>query len=72
MILAFLTNKVPFFKYFAFMTRIRKKYAVCVIPIKEKLFMMLNQQICGFELTKLAILPIFRILRHHDIITILY
>ena len=28
--------------------------------------------IYGFELTKLIVLLIFRILRHHDIITILY
>ena len=36
----FLTNKVPFFsyilKYFAFLTQIRKKYGIFVIPTKNK------------------------------------
>ena len=35
----FLTNKVPFFsyilKYFAFLTQIRKKYGIFVIPTKN-------------------------------------
>ena len=37
---AFLTNKVPSFsyilKYFAFLTQIRKKYGIFVIPTKNK------------------------------------
>ena len=40
MMLAFLTNKVSFFsyiKYFAFLTQIRKKYAIFVIPTKNKI-----------------------------------
>ena len=34
--------------------------------------MTLDQKICGSELAKLIVLPIFRILRHNDVITILY
>ena len=55
-----------------------KKYAIVEIPEfeistkKKKKFATLNRQICGFELTKLIILLIFRILHHHDVITILY
>ena len=37
---AFLTNKVSFFsylpQYFAFLTQIRKKYGIFVIPTKSK------------------------------------
>ena len=43
---SFLTNKVPFFsyilKYFNFLTQIRKKYGIFVIPTK-------NRVICDTE-----------------------
>ena len=73
---AFLTNKVPFFsyisQYFAFLTQIRKKYGIFVIPSKNKV-------ICDTESIYTSILAdetfrftSFLILRHNDVITILY
>ena len=63
---AFLTNKVPFFsyilKYFAFLTQIRKKYGIFAIPTKNKV-------ICDTESIYMSILAI---LRHNDVITVLY
>ena len=47
MMLAFLTNKVPFFqlylKYFVFLTQIMKKYAIFVIPTKNKVIYDTNE-----------------------------
>ena len=34
---------------------------------KRKQFVTLNREICGFELTKLIVLLIFRILRNNDV-----
>ena len=48
-----------------------RKYATFKISTIKKI-VTLNRQICGFELTKLIVLLIFRILRHNDVITILY
>ena len=74
---AFLTNKVPFFsyilKYFAFLTQIRKKYGIFAIPAKNKV-------ICDTESIYMSILAdeacrftsFFSILRHNDVITVLY
>ena len=73
---AFLTNKVPLFsyisKYFAFLTQIRKKYGIFVISTKNKV-------ICDAESIYTSILAdeacrftSFSILRHNDVITILY
>ena len=49
----FLTNKVPFFsyilKYFAFLTQIRKKYGIFVIPT-------INKVICDTESIYMLIL----------------
>ena len=71
-----LTNKVPFFsyilKYYAFLTQIRKKYGIFVIPTKNKV-------ICDTESIYMLILAdkachstSFSILRDNDVITILY
>ena len=73
---AFLTNKVPFFsyilKYFAFLTQIRKRYGIFAIPTKNKV-------ICDTESIYMSILAdeacrftSFSILRHNDVITVLY
>ena len=62
MTLAFLTNKVSFFelniKYFDFLTQIRNKYVIFVIPTKNKVFcysisflllkFSVNQYLCRF------------------------
>ena len=42
-----------------------KKYDIVEISTEKKI-------ICGFELTKLIVSLTFQILRHHDVITILY
>ena len=47
------------------------KYAIVEICTKKKIICE-TESICGFELTKLIVLLIFRILRHLDVITILY
>ena len=71
---SFVTNKVPFFtcilKYFAFLTQIREKYGIFVIPTKNKV-------ICDTESIYKSILAdeacrftSFSILRHNDVITI--
>ena len=39
---------------------------------KIKLFVTLNQYICRFQLMKLVVLLVFSILRHNDVITVLY
>ena len=71
--LAFLTNMVPFlsylFKNFAFLKHFMKNYAIVEISTKNKIICNTG---CGSELMKLIVLPIFRILRHNDVITILY
>ena len=69
-----LTNMFPFFSYlknFAFLTQIMKEYAIVEISTETKIVCG-TESICGFGLTKLIVLLIFQILRHHDIITILY
>ena len=60
MMLAFLTNKVPFFqlclKYFAYLTEIRKKYVLFVIPTNNKVIcdsesiymLILAEEACHF------------------------
>ena len=32
-----MTNKVPFFKYFAFLTKIRKKWAISEVSTKNRI-----------------------------------
>ena len=50
-----------------------KNYAIVEISTTEKIICDTGSiKICGFELTKLIVLLIFRILRHNDVITILY
>ena len=56
---AFLTNKVPFFSYIsnAFLTQIRRKYVIFVIPAKNKVICDSESiYIDRFLLTKLVVL----------------
>ena len=75
---AFVTNKVPFFSYLSnllpFLTQIRRKFVIFVIPTKNKvIFDSESIYIRKFLLTKLVVLlTFFIILRHNDVITILY
>ena len=49
-----------------------KTYAIAEISAKKKIICDTGSYICEFELTKLIVLLIFRILRHSDVITTLY
>ena len=74
---AFPTNKVPFLSYISnvllFLTQIRIKYVIFVIPTKNKVICDSESIYIGrFWLTKLVVLLTFKILRHNDVITILY
>ena len=53
------------FQKFCFLTHFMKNYAIVEISTKK---MIIRDN--GFELTKLIVLLIFRILRHNDVITI--
>ena len=56
------------FQKFYLLTQIMKKYAIVEISTQKNC----DTELCGFELTKLIVLLIFRILRHHGFVTILY
>ena len=69
---AFLTNKVPFFsyilKYFTFLTQIRKKYGIFVIPTKNKIICDTESIHMSILANKACCLLVFSILRHNDFI----
>ena len=73
---SFLTNTVPFFKVsfkkFAFLKQIMKKYAIVAISTKKKIIWDIELINSSFELTRFIVLLIFLILRHHDVIMILF
>ena len=49
-----------------------KNYAIVEISSEKKIICETGSIICGFELMKLIVLLTFLILRHNDVITILY
>ena len=58
---------------FCFLTQIRRKYVIFVIPTKNKVICNSESIYIGrFLLMKFVVLLTFKILRHNDVITILY
>ena len=65
-------NKVPFFKYCAFLTQIRKKCARNEISSKNRIICDTDSINMWILIDEACSFTIFQILRHDDVITILY